>query len=786
MSTLSRFLFSLSAIAVVGSASAADLKHNYDLKNVLWHLTFSMTDGTIAGDATNTLQLTEDTATVQLNCSELNVSAVSVNGTSATFTNSNDALTVNLSKTAKKGETLDIRTIYTGSPVNGLYFVPASRAFPAHTGMLYTQGEGEDNHFWLPTYDKPDDKATTEAFITVPPSWTAISNGKLMDVQSSPGGKVFHWKMDQPYATYLISLVAGEYVEGKDKWHDTPVNYYSPPGLEAQGKASFGNTPMMVDFFSKQTGVDYPYSKFAQEVVGDFMFGGMENVTCVTQTIRTLHAAGTEPVHDSTGLVAHELAHHWFGDLITCKTWEHTWLNEGFATFLPTFLDRSMHGKDTFDFDRYGLFEGAIDSIGSRKRADVPGSVGAAPAVTLGSPYAGGASRMMVLMEMMGEPLFWKGVHDFLEKYQFRSTTTDEFFDVMGKTAKKDLTEFKKQWFYSVATPSLSVSVAGTDLVVNQLQPYYTFDLPVWVLETPVQTTLFSSPTWTKKVIHVKGAETKHALGPLATMPILVDPEVWTPMELTYKIAYSPDQVITLYKHAPNTAQRARLIASFFDALPVPYKERIVQGEHAWQLSEMIARRLGQDSVTILANLTRHSDKRVVNSAITTLGNLNLEPKVLPRIKELAEKDANEAIREHATQALLNWSTDEKLAQKVWTQKAFDDGYRIMALNWWGKHAPDTARTMSLAVIAKPDSEFLRVAAIQVLGIVKEKAGEHTVYDALIAIAQETSFNARRAAINSLAALGNKAAVAILQPITLHGPGGIRGAATAAIAALNK
>lgn len=781
-----RTLFAFIALACFGLVQAADVKHNYDLKNVLWHLSFSMSDGTIAGDVTNTLTLAEDSPTVQLSCSELNVTAVSVNGANATFTNANDVLTVNLPKPGKSGDTLDVRTVYTGAPVNGFYFVPASRAFPAHTGMVYTQGEGEDNHYWVPTYDKPDDKATTECFVTVPPTWTAISNGKLMDVQTTTSGRIFHWKMDQPYSTYLISLVAGEYVEGKDSWNGVPVEYYVPPGLEAEGKASFGDTPKMIDLYSKLTGVDYPYPKFAQEVVGDFMFGGMENVTCVTQTIRTLHALGTEPVNDSTGLVAHELAHQWFGDLITCQTWEHTWLNEGFATTLPTFLDRAMHGKDAFDMDRYGNFEGAVDSIGSRGRKDVPGTVGSVSTVTMGSPYAGGCSRILMLMEKLGEPVFWKGIHEFLEKYKFQPATTDEFFDVMSKSSKVDLGPYEKQWFHTAATPSLTVSIVGADLDITQLQPYYTLDLPVWILETPVQTTLFSTPTWVKKMVHVTGADTKLKLGPLATMPLLVDPEVWTAMELTYKIPYAPDKVEQLYNRAPNLAERARIIASFFDALPLANRLNIGHVERNPMLLQMIARHMAQDGAAFLNELTHNSDKRVVNAAVVALGALKPDPKILPRIQAIADKDSNETVREHASQTLLNWSTDDKLAQKVWTMRAFDDGYRQMALNWWAKTAPDVARSKSLAILKNPDSEPLRVTAIQVLGQVKERPGKHVVYDALIAVAQETSFSARRAAISSLALLGNKAAIPMLQPFTLHAPGGIRGAASSAIATLSK
>ena len=768
-------LVTLSAMAAVGAA--APIVRNYDLKNVLWKLSFSMEKGTISGDVTNTVTLTDSSSNVQFHSAELNISKVFVDGVKATFTTADDKLTVKLPKPAVAGQTLKVRTIYTGSPVNGFYFVPDSRAFPSKTGMVYTQGEGEDNHYWLPTYDSPDDKATTECFVTVPKAWTAISNGKLLGVTPDGPMRTFHWKMDQPYSTYLISLVAGEYVKGSDQWHGIPVDFYVPPGLMAQGKASFGGTKEMIDLYSKLTGENYPYPKFAQEVVADFMFGGMENVTCVTQTIRTLHAIGTEPVNDSTYLVAHELAHHWFGDLITCRTWEHLWLNEGFATTLPIYLARANHGVEAYDMARYRNFEGAIDTFGARGRKDVPGLAGSTPSVMMGSVYDGGCSRILMLARMLGESTFWAGIHTFLEKYKFQPATTQEFFDVMSKVSHQDLNPFMKQWFYTSTTPSLTATVSDGNLVIDQLQPYYTMDLPVWSLD---------GDNWVKNFIHVEGAQSKLKLGDLAAKPLLVDPEVWTPMELHYAIPMTEHDVYEMYRKAPNVAQKARIISGMFDAISVPQRVAIGHGEKYYELLSMIAGKVGQEGISFLLELTRNSDARVVNAAVTNLGNLKLDDTVTARLREIAKSSPNETIREHALQALLNGIDDAALAESAWNKKAFDDGYRVMALDWWGKHTPDAARAKSLEIIRHPDSEPVRIMAIRVLGRVKDKPDEDFVMHALIKVAQETSYNARNAAIQSLGQLGNKAAIPYLKPIAAHAPNGIKGTASGVIDQLSR
>jgi len=766
------FLISFSA-ASFGQA----VKHNYDLKKVLWKLTLTSDLKSIKGDVTNTVSLTEDTPTVEIECSELNVAKAWVNGVPAKFTNADGKLTFILPAHGKSGQTLALRCTYSGQPVNGLYFVTAQHAYPAHTPIVYSQGEGEDNHFWVPTYDLPDDKATSESYITVRQDWTAVANGALVGIARGSGTRTFHWKMDQPHATYLISVVAGPLVQVKDKWHDKPVDFYVPPGLVEEGKASFGATPQMIDVYSKLTGVNYPYAKFAQEAVPDFMFGGMENITAVTNTARTLHRKDTEPVNDSTYLVAHELAHQWFGDLITCRTWEHSWLNEGFATTLPTFLNRQWHGQDYFDMDRYRNFEGAVDTIGSRGRKDVPGEVGSVPTVTMGSVYDGGCSRILMLYHMMGEDTFWKAIHAFLTKYAYQPATTDDFFNVMHDVSGLDFTDFVKQWYHTSATPSLRAKLDGHNLVVTQLQPYYTLDLPVWV---------WSNGDWTKQSIHVSGQESKLDLGDLAGKPMLIDPEVWTPMELKYDIPFSPQDIAVMYAHAPNVAQKARIITFLFDTMPTPQRIGIGHTEKFQGLLTMIANHIPQEGSTYLVELSKNPDERVVNAAVVAMGNLAKDDAMAERLRDISANDKNEIVREHAMRSLLNWETDPTLARKVWTMKAFDDGYRIMALDWFSKHAPDEARDKALAVIQNSDAEYLRTEAAQVLGVVKEKAGEHRVYDALVGIAKETSYRTRVAAINALGQLGNKDAIAVLTPFTQHGPGGVRGSAQAAVDTLKK
>ncbi len=278
--------------------------------------------------------------------------------------------------------------------------------------------------------DYPDDKATSEGFIEVGSlGEIKISNGKLLDVKEHPDRRIFHWKIDKQHANTLISLIAGKYDKGSGFCGQMPGDYYVPQGLLDWGEPTFGHTEKIIDFYSKLTGFKYPYAKFCQSAVPDYMFGGMENITAVTQTINALHPKSSEPVIDSTGLVAHELAHQWFGDTVTCNGWSDAWLNEGFATFLPTFWDREKSGEEAYDLGRYGTFQGGLAAHQDTSRSVVWKGYKNPLDMFNNFIYPGGASRMFMLMDQLGEARFWKAITAYLNerKYALHGRHADVF-----------------------------------------------------------------------------------------------------------------------------------------------------------------------------------------------------------------------------------------------------------------------------------------------------------------------------------------------------------------------
>jgi aminopeptidase N len=232
-----------------------------------------------------------------------------------------------------------------------MYFRSVNMGYREEDEQLFTQGEDIEARHWFPTHDFPNEKFTSEVICHVPEKMTALSNGKLLDEKVENGKRTVRYLQDKPHTAYLICIVAGRMKSIKDQYKDISLGFYTPETDIDIAKNSFKGTKEMMGFFEEEIGVAYPWARYDQAVVRDFMWGGMENTTLTTLTDGTLYPDETENIRSSQGLVAHELAHQWFGDLVTTKDWAHLWLNEGFATYYAALYAKHAEGIDEF---RYG------------------------------------------------------------------------------------------------------------------------------------------------------------------------------------------------------------------------------------------------------------------------------------------------------------------------------------------------------------------------------------------------------------------------------------------------
>src|SRR3954453_14966166 len=479
----------------------------YDLQHLRLDLAFDWDARSVAGTATNTLvPLLPGVDSVVLYAAGLEVRKVRVNGAERPFSVDPQAqtLTVRLDRGYGPQDRLEVAVDYSAPPQAGLYFVGPDRGYPDKPRQIWSQGEADLNRFWFPSWDSPNDRTTTEMVATVKRPLVVVSNGKLLEVTDQPDGRrTWHWRMDVPHSTYLVSVAIGDFTRVADTWRDVPVEYYVPPGTdEATPRRSFGDTPKILEFFSQVTGRPYPYAKYAQSAVVDFMWGGEENISATTQTpatlptprpeptqtASTLHDAGAETDHPSEGLVAHETAHQWFGDLITCEDWSNAWLNEGFADYFTALYLRHAHGEDAFALEVDDLRNAYLrEAERSYQRPIVTRRYADPIDMFDRHTYEKGALVLHVIHHLLGEEGWSRGIHAYVERFAGQTVTKADLQDALERATGVSLGAVFDQYVYGAGHPALKVKwdyqpeTRQVHLEIRQTQKTGLFSFPLEV-----------------------------------------------------------------------------------------------------------------------------------------------------------------------------------------------------------------------------------------------------------------------------------------------------------------
>src|SRR5690606_27078286 len=351
----------------------------------------------------------------------------------------------------REGQAFDLEVDYSGQPRRGIYFIGPDEAYPDKPTQVWTQGQDEDSRFWFPCFDAPSEKATSEVIATVPARFFALSNGTLVSDTSEGDRRRWHWRFDTPHSCYLITLAAGELSELRDEWAgpDGPVEvtYYVAPGREEDARRTLGRTPEMLSLFSRLFGVPYPYEKYAQVCVADFIFGGMENTTATTLTDVVLYDERAALDFDADALVAHELAHQWFGDLLTCRSWGEGWLNEGFATYAEYLWREAHEGRDAADHELDEWAEQYFGEDSSRYRRIVATNVYDEPIEIFDHHlYEKGGRVLHMLRHLLGDEPFFRAIKHYLEKHRLGSVETRDLARAVEEATGRRLDWFFDQW----------------------------------------------------------------------------------------------------------------------------------------------------------------------------------------------------------------------------------------------------------------------------------------------------------------------------------------------------
>ncbi|TVZ54927.1 aminopeptidase N [Lutibacter sp. Hel_I_33_5] len=380
-------------------------------------------------------------------------------------------IAIELPKEYKRNEEFTLYIKYTARPekvkqkgsaaisdAKGLYFINADGIDKNKPTQIWTQGETEASSCWFPTIDAPNQKTTQEIYITVPDKYKTLSNGALVNQAKKGTNRTDYWKLDQKHAPYLFFMGVGEYEVIKDSYKNIPVEYYVEKEYATDAKAIFGDTPAMIGFFADKLGIEYPWNKYSQIVARDYVSGAMENTTAVIHGEQAYQKPGQlidENKQEDT--IAHEVFHHWFGNLVTIESWANLSLNESFANYSEYLWREYKYGKEDADAHLFEAIKGYKDGQNFEKnlvRFDYADKEDMFDAVS----YNKGGAILHMLRTYLGDTAFYEGLNMYLTENKYKAAEAHQLRLVFEKLTGKDLNWFFNQWFFGSGHPQLEIS----------------------------------------------------------------------------------------------------------------------------------------------------------------------------------------------------------------------------------------------------------------------------------------------------------------------------------------
>jgi aminopeptidase N len=406
-----------------------------------------------------------------LDAKSMLIHEISLKGTALLYDYDDYKITVKLPRKYIKEEKFTIYIKYTARPekvkeqgsnaitsAKGLYFINADGADKNKPTQIWTQGETEGSSCWFPTIDAPNQKTTQEIYITVPNKYVTLSNGELVSQTKEKENRTDYWKMDQKHAPYLVFLGVGAFEVVKDSYKDIVVDYYVEKEYAKYAKGIFGNTPEMIEFFSNKLGVEFPWNKYSQIVVRDYVSGAMENTTAVVHGEQAYQTDGQlidTNTHENT--IAHELFHHWFGNLVTSESWSNLTLNESFANYSEYLWQEYKYGKEAAEMHMHENVKLYLEGQEADKKLVRFEYLDKEDMFDLVSYNKGGAILHM-LRNYVGDEAFFESLKTYLNDYKYKAAEAHQLRLVFEKVTGKDLNWFFNQWYFGANHPKIDVS----------------------------------------------------------------------------------------------------------------------------------------------------------------------------------------------------------------------------------------------------------------------------------------------------------------------------------------
>jgi aminopeptidase N len=748
---------------------------DYDLQHSKIALRFQPEQKKVIGDVTHSVTLLRDgLETISFDSVGLQIESVRINKSAAKFAATESKLVVTLPKGSKAGVKYEVEIKYQGTPSKGLYFILPDKDYPNRPLQIWTQGESEDTRYYLPTYDYPNDRLTTETILTVPASWLTISNGKLISVtEPSDGMKTWTWRESQPSSTYLITVVVGEFVEVKDSWRNIPVNYYAPKDRGDRLSLSYSRTPAMIELFSNKLGVDYPWEKYSQAMVDEFVAGGMENSSATTNTADSLRNPKLVPEYEQNEdpLISHELGHQWFGDLVTTKDWGDIWLNEGFATFMETVWAESHFGKDTADYDRWeatrhwfamrSLYDKPIVRYNFEESEEFDGNA-----------YGKGGWVLYMLRRQLGDDAFYAGLKHYLEANRGKNVMTSDLTRAIEEATHTNVDAFFQQWIYGAGAPKFELSYAYDEakkqvaLTVKQTQKR---EGHVGLFQIPVDVEITTANGPKLYPIHVT-QESEVFSFPADSAPLMLLFDKGTQILKSAQFKKEKKELLYQLKNAGEVADRADAAEALGklkgDDEAVAALGEASRNDKSTGVRRTAASSLGElggaaASKQLLDSLNSAKEPWVRGSIVLALENFKDDTAVVGRLQTVAREDASYRARGAALRAIGRIKGAYETLVAAVNADSPDGFLRDAALNGLGSLGDDKAVPLLREWAAPGKDMDSREAAIGSLARLQKDNKELT--QVIAGYLQDSHFPVRRTAIYALGGRGDASAIPALE-----------------------
>jgi aminopeptidase N len=568
------------------------------------------------------------------------------------YTYNNEQITIQLGKTFTRNDDFTLAIEYVAKP-NERKTIGGSEAITSDKGLffinplgeesdkpmqIWTQGETENNSRWFPTFDKPNERMTNEIYMTVEDKYKTLSNGVLASSKKNADGtRTDYWKMEQSHAPYLVMMAVGDFAVVKDKWNGMEVNYYVEPKFEKDAKAIFPNTTEMLGFFSDKLGVKYPWQKYSQIIVRDYVSGAMENTTAVI--FGDFMQKTTRELKDDEGgtnekVVAHEMFHHWFGDYVTCESWSNLTLNEGFANYSEYLWLEHKYGKEFADNHRLDEVNGYMGSARQNAHSLINFGYKDKEDMFDAHSYNKGGAILHMLRSHVGDEAFFTALKNYLTKNAYTSVEAPQLRMAMEDITGEDLNWFFNQWFNNQGHPVLDINY-GYDAATKKAS------VTIEQLQDPEKNPAIFVIPMAIDIYDANGKKTREMVRmtkrketftfDAATKPALINTDANKSLLSEKNDHHTDEEWAFMYKNAGNYIDRTEALSALKEGKS-PAADKIFKAA------------LDDKSWTIRKDALNLNDAK--------------DATIAQKIAVMAEKDARPAVRAAAIDALA--STEDK------------------------------------------------------------------------------------------------------------------------------